>query len=169
MIASLPSAETSYFPASQYFAMRSLTPAAAAQLDAVFLGHSTRATAAKFLVQWIAPRGNRLPSFLIASADALCNDSDMTQPPRYAHTQKQNLCLGPAAPPYPRRDAGRLPQLDKPARNPPKTPCQENIPRLGGMSGDYHHYAHGIGRIPSRWTRIDLRLQRYWDTVGHLG
>lgn len=79
MIASLPASETSR-PASQYFAMRAVTPAAAAQCSAVFLGHMPRAAAAWIPVKPVSPWGNGLPRIDVDGANVGADTRSMNTP-----------------------------------------------------------------------------------------
>ena len=81
----LPASDTGR-PASQYLAMRVLTPAATAQCSAVFLGQMPRAAAAWIVVQPIAPGGNELPRIPVDGDPTNGDDCPMTQP----HTQTQH-------------------------------------------------------------------------------
>ncbi len=90
-------------PASQYFAMRGCTPAAAAQHSAVLSGQIPRAArtwTVGIVVQSVAPKGKPLPRFCIDATPIFdsCNDMTNALPERL-----QNL---PAFPDAERRQAG---------------------------------------------------------------
>src|ERR1700742_403304 len=96
MSASRPSADTGCVPASQYSAMRSLTPAATAQCMAVLRGQRARATETRKAPQPVAVDRNGLRRF---STDATgygvhdsdgTEDRDMTAQLRNKHNETRN-------------------------------------------------------------------------------
>lgn len=92
MSASTPSAETGRAPASQYFAMRGWTPAAAAHCSAVLRGQMPRAALA-CTVHSIALANMAVPRFSIVPGMELDTDSfvNTNAPKDYAGTEQLKL------------------------------------------------------------------------------